>query len=101
MNRQQRRFLAAHPPKPQKPKLGKAKQPQLREMPTFALLAVMNEILGILQERGTEMRDWDHKDKVVRMFKSIGNKLYMLATIDEATEADTNGEKQGSEKSGE
>ncbi len=69
-------------------------------MPTFALLAVMNEILGILQERGTEMRDWDHKDKVVRMFKSIGNKLYMLATIDEATEAETNGEKQGSEESG-
>ena len=98
MNRQQRRFIAAHPPKPQKPK--RQQQPQLREMPTFALLAVMNEILGILQERGAEVRDWDHKDKVVRMFKSIGNRLYALATIDEATEADTNGEKQGSEEQG-
>ena len=74
MNRQQRRFLAAHPPKPQKPKPGKTKQPQLRDMPTFALLAVMNEILEVLQERQLEVRDWDHKEKVVRKFSSIGGK---------------------------
>lgn len=67
-------------------------------MPTFALLAVMNEISGILQQRGEPLRDWDHKDKVVRQFSSIGGKLYVLATK-ENTEAETNGKKQGSEES--
>ena len=68
-------------------------------MPTFALLATMNEIINVLQERGAEIRDWDHKDKVVRRMSSIGGKLYVLATR-EQTEAETNGEKQGSEESG-
>ena len=96
MNRQQRR----HPPKPQKQKPGKTKQPQLRDMPTFALLAVMNEILGILQERKLEARDWDQKEKVVRKFSSIGGKVYALATEEEPTEADDNDKEQGSEESG-
>lgn len=87
MNRQQRR----HPPKYQKPKYKKQKKPQLRDQPTFALLAVMNEILEALQERGLKVRDWDHKDKVVRKMSSIGGKLYMLATT-ENTEANTHGE---------
>jgi len=95
MNRQQRR----HPPKPQKPKPGKTKQPQLRDMPTFALLAVMNEILEVLQERQLEARDWDHKEKVVRKFSSIGGKVYALATREAPSEAENNGEKQGSEES--
>ena len=95
MNRQQRRFFTKYPPKPPKPN---HKAPQLREMPTFALLATMNEIINVLQERGAEIRDWDHKGKVVRQFSSIGGKLYVLATK-ENTEAETNGKKQGSEDS--
>lgn len=96
MNRQQRRLLAKRPPKPPKPN---HKAPQLRDQPTFALLAVMNETLEVLQERQLEVRDWDHKEKVVRKFSSIGGKVYAIATREAPSEAENNGEKQGSEES--
>lgn len=90
MNRQQRR----HPPKakPQKKRQHQSPGNQLRTMPTFALLAAVNEIIEILRERGAEVRDWDHKEKIVRKMSSIGGKLYVLATAGEATEAEKHGE---------
>lgn len=52
----------------------------LKELPTRTLTAAMQMILEIINGRGDVVRDWDHKDKVVRQIKVIGAHPYFLCT---------------------
>ena len=51
----------------------------MRGLPTYALLQAMENILKILKERGQEVRDFDHKEKVVQQVRLVGMKPYILA----------------------
>ena len=51
----------------------------LTKRPTPALVAVIDTIIGILQDRGVIIRDWDDKDKVVRKMRCIGSRVFILA----------------------
>jgi len=57
----------------------KAAQAGLTQLPTMALVATIDTMIGILRDRGHEIRDWDDKDKVVQKMKCIGGKVYILA----------------------
>lgn len=57
----------------------KAAETGLTKLPTISLVATINTMLGILQDRGLQIRDWDEKDKVVQKMKYIGGKVYILA----------------------
>ena len=52
---------------------------ELRQLPTQALISTIDTMVGILQERGVAIRDWDEKDKVIQKVKMIGGKAYTLA----------------------
>lgn len=52
---------------------------ELRRLPTQALISTIDTMVGILQERGVVIRDWDEKDKVIQKVKMIGGKAYTLA----------------------
>lgn len=51
----------------------------LTKLPTPALVATIDIMIGILQDRGVKIRDWDDKGKVVQKMKCIGGKIYILA----------------------
>lgn len=53
----------------------------MRGLPTNALLQAMENILKVLKERGQEVRDFDHKEKVVQQVRMVGMKPYMLAAV--------------------
>ncbi len=55
----------------------------LRNLPTSALLQAMENILNVLSERGQEVRDFDHKEKVVQQVRMVGGKPYILAAVPE------------------
>lgn len=57
----------------------KAAQAGLTQLPTMALVATIDTMIGILRDRGHKIRDWDDKDKVVQKMKCIGGKVYILA----------------------
>lgn len=57
----------------------KAAQTGLKQLPTVSLVATIDTMIGILQDRGIEIRDWDDKGKVVQRMKCIGGKVYILA----------------------
>ena len=57
----------------------KAAQAGLTQLPTMALVATIDTMIGILRDRGHKIRDWDEKDKVVQKMKCIGGKDYILA----------------------
>lgn len=57
----------------------KAAETGLTKLPTISLVATINTMLGILQDRGIVIRDWDDKGKVVQKMKCIGGKVYILA----------------------
>ena len=57
----------------------KAAQAGLTQLPTMALVATIDTMIGILRDRGHKIRDWDEKDKVVQKMKYIGGKVYILA----------------------
>ena len=57
----------------------KAAQAGLTRLPTMALVATIDTMIGILRDRGHKIRDWDDKDKVVQKMKCIGGKVYILA----------------------
>lgn len=57
----------------------KAAQAGLTQLPTIALVATIDTMIGILRDRGHKIRDWDDKSKVVQKMKCIGNKVYILA----------------------
>ena len=57
----------------------KAAQAGLTKLPTMALVATIDTMIGILRDRGHKIRDWDDKSKVVQKMKCIGNKVYILA----------------------
>jgi len=59
----------------------------LTKLPTPALVATIDTMIAILQERGIKIRDWDEKGKVVQKMKCIGNKVYILAP-DESRETE-------------
>jgi len=56
-----------------------ATQTGLKSLPVPALVATLDSLIGILQERGFFIRDWDEKEKVVQRVKVIGGKIYLLA----------------------
>lgn len=56
-----------------------AAQAGLSKLPTMALVATIDTMIGILHDRGVQIRDWDEKDKVVQKMKCIGGKVYILA----------------------
>lgn len=51
----------------------------MRQLTTSALLAAMENILRVLAERGQEVRDFDHKEKVVQQIRLVGGTPYILA----------------------
>lgn len=57
----------------------KAAQAGLTQLPTMALVATIDTMIGILTDRGYKIRDWDDRDKVVQKMKCIGGKVYILA----------------------
>ena len=57
----------------------RAAQAGLTQLPTMALVATIDTMIGILRDRGHKIRDWDEKDKVVQKMKCIGGKVYILA----------------------
>ena len=57
----------------------KAAETGLTKLPTMALVATIDTMIGILRDRGHKIRDWDEKDKVVQKMKYIGGKVYILA----------------------
>ncbi len=59
----------------------------LTKLPTMALVATIDTMIAILQERGIKIRDWDEKGKVVQKMKCIGGKVYILAP-DESRETE-------------
>lgn len=54
----------------------------LTKLPTPALVATIDTMIGILRDRGIKIRDWDEKDKVVEKMKCIGGKVFILAPIE-------------------
>ena len=56
-----------------------AAQSGLQKYPTDALVGTMNIILDIIRHRGTEILDWDDKEKRVLHFKTIAGTVYILA----------------------
>ena len=57
----------------------KVAQTGLTKLPTISLVATINTLIGILQDRGIKIRDWDDKGKVVHKIGRIGGKFYILA----------------------
>ena len=57
----------------------KAAETGLTKLPTMSLVATINTMIGILQDRGIKIRDWDDKTKVLHRMKCIGGKVYILA----------------------
>jgi len=64
---------------------------ELRKLPSEALITAIDTMIGILQERGVTIRDWDDKSKAVRRLKRICGKPFILSTR-EKPEASTDGE---------
>lgn len=52
---------------------------ELRKLPTQALISTIDQMVGILRERGVVIRDWDEKDKAIQRVRLIGGKAYILA----------------------
>jgi Mor family transcriptional regulator len=76
-----------------------AAQAGLRNLPISALVATIDIMVGILRDRGIEIRDWDNKDKIIQKVSIIGGKVYFLAPrerhpaeakVDDGTEENTN-----------
>ena len=57
----------------------RAAQTGLNRLPTMSIVATIDTMIEILQDRGYKIRDWDDKGKVVRKIKYIGGKVYILA----------------------
>ncbi len=57
----------------------KAAETGLTKLPTMSLVATINTMLGILQDRGLQIRDWDDRSKVVHKLKVIRGNVYILA----------------------
>jgi hypothetical protein len=68
-----------------------AAQAGLRTLPVPALVATIDIMVGILRDRGIEIRDWDEKDKVVQRVTVIGGKVYFLAPREKRSEAKAHG----------
>lgn len=52
----------------------------LKKLPTAALVGTINQMIGIINSRGVEIRDWDDRDKVVHGMRCYGNnKVFILA----------------------
>lgn len=86
-------------PSPQKASDLTAAQELLRGLPVQALVSTINMMMGIIQDRGFKIRDWDEKDKVAQKMSVIGGRVYILAPREKPTEAETHGE-NGDEKQG-
>lgn len=75
----------------------KAARTGLTRLPTIALVATIDTMIGILQDRGVKIWDWDNKDKVVQKIKCIGGKVYILAHSEQPKTEAVNGENVGHE----
>lgn len=58
----------------------------MRQLPVSAMLASIEMQIDILRERGVEIRDWEHKDRVLQQVRIMGGKAYFLAAEDKAKE---------------
>lgn len=66
-------------PQPSQSEIAAAAIAQLRATPIPQLLNSLELTVGILRERGVEIRDWDNKNKRLVQFRVIGNKAYFFA----------------------
>ncbi len=87
------------PPNFKKQLEAKAAETGLTKLPTMSLVATINTMIGILQDRGIKIRDWDEKGKVVQKIKCIGGKVYILAP-DESRETEAGHGGSGEHKTG-
>lgn len=55
----------------------------MRQLPVSAMLASIEMQIDILRERGVEIRDWEHKDRVLQQVRMMGGKVYFLAAEDD------------------
>lgn len=51
----------------------------LNNLPSVSLVATINTMIDILQNRGHIIRDWDDRSKVVQRIKVIRGNIYILA----------------------
>ncbi len=64
----------------------------LTKLPTPALVATIDTMIGILRDRGIKIRDWDEKGKVVEKMKCIGGKVFILAPLETSETEAAHGE---------
>lgn len=50
----------------------------LKKLPAQTLVQSIGVMIEILEEQGKTIRDWDHKDRIIRMVKIIGGEVYVL-----------------------
>ncbi len=50
----------------------------MKVLPIPALIATINSLIGVLQERGFEIRDWDNKSRYLYRISMIGGKTYAM-----------------------
>ncbi|MCU6685683.1 hypothetical protein OCV99_03765 [Dorea acetigenes] len=60
----------------------------MRQLPVSAMLSSIEMQIDILRERGVEIRDWEHKDRVLRQVRMMGGKVYFLAAEDNKAKED-------------
>lgn len=60
----------------------------MRQLPVSAMLASIEMQIDILRERGVEIRDWEHKDRVLQQVRMMGSKVYFLAAEDNKAKED-------------
>lgn len=60
----------------------------MRQLPVSAMLASIEMQIDILRERGVEIRDWEHKDRVLQQVRMMGGKVYFLAAEDNKAKED-------------
>lgn len=50
----------------------------LKRLPVQTLVQSIGVMIEILEEQGKIIRDWDQKDRIMRMVKIIGGEIYIL-----------------------
>lgn len=55
----------------------------MRRLSVSTMLASIEMQIDILRERGVEIRDWEHKDRVLQQVRMMGGKVYFLAAEDD------------------
>ena len=56
----------------------------MKVLPIPALISTINAMIGVLRDRGFEVRDWDDKTRSLYQITMVGGKTYALLPHSEA-----------------